>query len=151
MQNKKIYIASDHAGYRLKKRLIRFITNELKLELVDLGPEKYNKDDDYPDYAVKVCQKILKEKTRGILICGTGIGMCITANKIKGIRAALVTNIKMAEAAAKHNNANCLCLGGKILSEDFAMAIIKTWLKTEYKKETRHERRLKKIEAQEKK
>ena len=145
MKNKKIYISSDHAGYRLKKRLVRYIKNELKLEIEDLGPHEYNKDDDYPNFAKKLTKKILKEKTDGILICGSGIGMSIAANKIKGINAALVTNIKMAKASREHNNSNCLCLGGKILTEDHALAITKTWLNTKYKKEKRHERRLKKI------
>jgi ribose 5-phosphate isomerase B len=151
MENKKIYISSDHAGHRLKKRLVRFIKNELKLEIEDLGPKNYNEKDDYPDFATLLAKKILKEKTRGILICGTGIGMSISANKIKGIRAALATNIKMAEASITHNNSNCLCLGGKILTQDHAMAIVKTWLNSQYKKIDRHERRLKKIMKLEKK
>lgn len=151
MENKKIYISSDHAGYRLKKRLIRFIKNELKMTIIDLGPSAYNENDDYPDFAILLAKKILKNKAQGILICGTGIGMSISANKIKGVSAALATNIKMAKASREHNNSNCLCLGGKIITEDHAMAITKTWLETKYKKEIRHERRLKKITKLEKK
>jgi ribose 5-phosphate isomerase B len=140
-----LYIASDHGGYRLKKRLVRYIENELKLKIKDMGPFEYRKDDDYPDYAVPLSKKVVKEKARGILVCSSGIGMCITANKIKGVKAGLGHNIAIAESMMKHDNTNILCLGAKMTGEEHAMAIVKKWLMTKFSNAARHKRRLKKI------
>jgi len=141
-----LYIASDHGGYHLKKRLVRYIENELNLTIVDMGPHEYVKTDDYPDFAIPLARKVAKnKKSRGIVICSSGVGVCIAANKIPGIRAGQGFNIELAESMMEHDNTNILCLGQKTVSEEHAMAIVKKWLESEFSGAARHVRRLKKI------
>jgi len=141
---KKIYIGSDHAGFALKSLIKQYFTKE-KYNLIDLGNLKYEKEDDYPDYAEKVAKKVAKEKTKGILICGSSHGVCIAANKIKGIRAVAINNTKDAKITREHNDANILCLSGWHLKEKETKKIIDIWLKTKFKKDKRHIRRINKI------
>jgi len=142
---KKIYIGSDHAGYELKNQLKKYIES-LKFDVVDVGvfsPESA----DYPDIAKKVAKKVLNNSSAyGLLICGTGIGMSIAANRFKNIRAAECANEKMAELSRKHNNANILCLGARILNFAAAKKITRKFLQTDFESEARHLRRIKKIE-----
>lgn len=141
-----IYIASDHAGFQLKKYLTRFLKVQLKRDFEDLGPAEYNKEDDFPDFAAKVAKKVASKKNvLGILICGSGQGMCITANKFKGIRAILGYSIEAAEFARKHDHANVLCLAGRVLSNEHAIAILRMFLETEPKKDEKYVRRIEKI------
>tara|TARA_Y100000034_G_scaffold109178_1_gene140177 strand:- start:7492 stop:7920 length:429 start_codon:yes stop_codon:yes gene_type:complete len=134
-----IYIASDHTGYKLKEKLKKRIRG-----IKDLGPYKYDKNDDYSDYAIRLGKKVSKNKnSKGILICGTGQGMAIAANKIKGIRATLVYNKSLAKQAKQHLNANIITLSGKTL-EKRAKEIINIWLKEKFQG-GRHSRRLSKI------
>lgn len=141
-----LYIAADHAGYPLKEELKPFLT-EMGFEAVDLGNEQLDLADDYPDFAYRLAQNVIEnEDSKGILICGTGQGVCISANKVDGIRAALVYDEFTARSAAEHLNANVICLGGRILDDDVAKKLVKMWLETEYLNEERHERRLEKIE-----
>lgn len=143
-----LYIASDHAGLQLKKHLINFIKGDLAEEVKDLGPDKFVETDDFPDYAIPLAKDVVKNKNNfGILICGTGQGMCIVANKIKGVRAIIGYNIEGTEKGRQHNNANIICLAGRILSEDFASAIVKKFLQTKFQNEERFVRRNQKIEA----
>lgn len=151
MYSGTLYISSDHGGYALKKRLVRFIENELSRPVTDLGPGEHVEADDYPDYAFPLAEKVATEHARGILICRNGIGVCIAANKVKSIRAGIGYNIAAAESMMKDDNTNILCLAADHLSEDFAMAIVKRWLETEYSEQERHQRRLEKITAFEKK
>lgn len=141
-----LFIASDHAGYQLKKRLVRYFENELKIDVEDLGPQEFVAEDDFPDYIIPAAQKAVENDGRAILICGNGIGACIAANKVKGMRAALAYNIEAAEMSRKHNNANGLCLAGKVLTEEHAMAIVKKWLETEKFLGGKYQRRNDKIE-----
>lgn len=145
-----LYITADHAGYQLKKRLVRYLTNELHLSVIDLGPEAHDSDDDYPDLIIPAAERAVSDGGRAIMICGSGIGACIAANKVTGMRAALGYNIEAAELSRKDNDANGLCLAGRVLTEDHAMAIVKRWLETDFSGE-RHERRVKKIEEYENK
>ncbi|MFH1286732.1 MAG: RpiB/LacA/LacB family sugar-phosphate isomerase [Candidatus Magasanikbacteria bacterium] len=145
METKKLYIASDHGGHKLKKRLVRYIENHLKLNISDLGPKEYNETDDYPDYAIPLAEKVAKENAKGILICKNGIGVCMAANKVKGIRAGIGYSTMAAETMVKDDNTNILCLAAKGLSEDHAMTVTKTWLETEFGGEERHVRRLEKL------
>ncbi len=147
-----LYIASDHNGFQLKKHLLTYINSQLKKEAVDLGPEKFDAEDDYPDYAFKLAKKVAAEKkSLGILICGSGHGVCIAANKIKGARAVLGYSIEGAELARRDDDANIICLAGKILSDDHACAIIKKFLETEMRTDNpKYARRLKKIADAEK-
>ena len=143
-----LYVASDHAGFQLKKYLTQRIKNDLEMEVKDLGPKTIDEDDDFPDFAAPLAKQVAKgDKNFGILICGSGHGMCIAANKIKGIRAIVGYSIQGAELARKHNNANILCLAGRILSDEHALAVTKTFLATKFEAEPRFVRRNKKIAA----
>lgn len=142
-----LYIASDHAGFRLKEQIKSYL-DELRIKYQDLGPKKFNPDDDYPDFAFKVAKKVAKNpnKDRGVLICATGHGMVLAANRIKGIRAVSAWDRATAEHARKHNNVNILALGGQIISLRKAKKIVSKWLSTKFEAAARHKRRLKKIE-----
>jgi len=139
----KIAVASDHAGYRLKEYIKEFLKRE-GYQVLDLGtnsPESV----DYPDYAAKLAELVSKSRVdRGILICGTGIGMSIVANKFPGVRAALCWSEETAALSRRHNNANVLCLGGRVLKPEEAVRILKVWLSTEFEG-GRHLRRIEKI------
>jgi ribose 5-phosphate isomerase B len=142
---KQIYIGSDHAGYELKQAMKKYFDKERILS-VDLGNHEYEKTDDYPDFAVLVAKKIVKEKTLGILFCGSGHGMGIAANKVKGVRAACVSNVLDAKMSKLHNDTNILCLSGENLKPSKAKKIIKVWLTTQFSNAARHKRRIEKIE-----
>lgn len=139
----KIALACDHGGFTLKE-VIKSYLEELKIEYVDYGT--YSEESvDYPDFAYKGAKGIVNgEADRGIFICGTGIGMSIAANKVRGIRAALCYNIYAAEMSRRHNNSNVLCLGGRVLGNELAKAIVKKWIETPFDG-GRHERRISKI------
>lgn len=145
MYSGQLFIASDHAGYQLKKRLIRFIEKELQRSVTDLGPDEYREDDDYPDYVLPLAQKVTETNGRGIVICRNGIGVCIATNKVAGIRAGLGYNIDVAETMMQDDNTNILCLAAKLLSEGHAMAIVKKWLESNFSHDERHIRRLAKV------
>jgi len=138
-----IYIASDHAGFRLKEKIKKFLEKR-KIKFNDLGPFQYDKNDDYPDYASKVAGKIKCTKNKGILICRTGQGMCISANKIKGIIAAPVWNLKTSRHAKEHLNADIICLPARFVSKALAKKIITVWADSKFQK-GRYTRRLNKI------
>lgn len=143
-----IYIASDHAGYQIKKELKEFLAKKLNLEVEDIGPKTFDEHDDYVDYAVPLAQKVSAEPgARGILICGSGHGMCIAANKIRGIRAIVGYSISGAELGRQHNDANVLCLAGRVLSKDHSEAITKKFLETDFKAEDRFVRRNEKLSS----
>ncbi len=141
-----IYVASDHAGWHLKNKIIEWLeASEYTVE--DLGPKELVKGDDYPDFAKKLSKKVqLNGGSKGILICDTGIGMSITANRFAGIRAALVLNEFMARRAREHNNANVLVLGAELNSFDELERIMNAFLNTDFSGEERHMRRIEKIE-----
>ena len=146
-----IYIASDHRGYQLKKELFDFIKTKLEKEIVDMGPAKYDEDDDFVDYAVPLAKKVVSVKNSlGILICGMGHGTCIAANKIKGARAIVGYSISGAELGRQDNDANILCLAGRVLSKVHAEAIVRKFLETPYKNLERYNRRIEKIAELEK-
>lgn len=140
-----IALGSDQGGFELKQEVIKHL-QERGLEFKDFGSYD-TKSVDYPEYAKKVCKSINDgECDKGILICGTGIGISITANKIKGIRAALCTDCFMAEATRLHNDANVLALGGRVVGPGLALKIVDTFLDTPFSNEERHIRRIKAIE-----
>lgn len=135
-----IALGADHAGYLLKEKIKKYLT-EKKLEFKDYGTFKLDSCD-YPEFGYKVSQAVVTQEANvGILICGTGIGMCITANKIKGIRAALATDVEAAQLSRLHNDANVLCLSGRKLEEEQAIKIVETWLNTSFEG-GRHEGRI---------
>ena len=139
----RIGIASDHRGYQLKNRLIQLVES-LGHHVTDFGP--FSTDSvDYPDFARQVAEGITSgDFDRGVLICGTGIGMCITANKFDGIRAANCNDSVTAEYSRMHNDVNVVCLSADQLSDQLADQILQIWLKTEFEG-GRHARRLEKI------
>ncbi len=138
----KIAIASDHGGYELKER-IKIILQSMNIDFEDLGTNN-SESVDYPDFAAKVAREVQKGN-RGILCCGTGIGMSITANKFKGVRAALCHDEFTARLSRQHNDANVLVLGGRIhLTPHDVAAMVQTWLETQYEG-GRHQKRLEKI------
>ncbi|MDD5659905.1 MAG: ribose 5-phosphate isomerase B [Actinomycetota bacterium] len=142
--NEKIYLGSDHAGFELKEIIKDFLTN-IGYQYEDLGPKKYEAGDDYPDYAFLVAKKISQIGGQGILICSSGVGMCITANKINGIRAVNTCNVKMARKSKEHNNTNILCIGQDYISTELAKEMVKAWLETGFSIEEKHHRRVQKI------
>ena len=163
----KLIFGSDHAGYELKKYLIEKLNKENKkeeeriskyntiytislpvkgtYEVLDMGCFSNENKCDYPDIAKLVSKTVIKNNSIGVLICGTGIGISIAANKIKGIRCAVCHSIETAEMAKKHNNANIIALGARILSKDTAFKILKTYLEENFQG-GRHKTRIDKIE-----
>ena len=145
MYKGKLFIASDHGGYQLKKRLIRYVENELELKIEDLGPYEYVEGDDYPDYVIPLARKVVETNGRGIVICKNGIGVSIDANKVRGIRCGVGYNIDVAETMMADDNTNVLALAAHLSSEEHAMAIVKKWLESEFSGAERHIRRLKEV------
>ena len=141
----KVAIGCDHAGMAMKNQIIPLL-EELNVEITDFGTNA-GESCDYPDYGEKVSEVVSNGSIdRGILICGTGIGMCIVANKFPGVRAALCCEDYSAKMSRLHNDANILVLPGRIIDADTAKGIVKTWLKTDFEG-GRHQRRLDKIKA----
>jgi len=139
----KIAIASDHGGMNIRKEIISLM-EEMNIEYIDLGCE-CNTSVDYPDYAIPIAEKVASgEVDRGILICGTGIGMSIAANKVKGIRCALVHDMFSARATREHNDTNILAMGERVIGPGLARDIAKIWLTTPFEG-GRHENRVNKI------
>ena len=140
---KKICISSDHAGFKIKEFIKEIVINS-NISITDLGPFK-NESVDYPDYAKKVSRRVSKKKSEiGILVCGSGTGMAISANKSKGIRAAVGYNLKSTQLSRQHNNANILCLGARLTKKNEIKKIVSIFLKTDFEG-GRHKRRIKKI------
>ena len=140
-----IYIAADHDGYELKRKLKVYLEAKL-VDFEDLGPAEQIPDDDYPDYAKEVALRVAGGKGEGILICDTGIGMSICANRFKKVRAALCTSPFMAQKAREDDDANILVLGAHNQDLDQAKMIVKAFLESKFTNEVRHERRLAKVD-----
>jgi len=148
-----VYLAADHRGFEIKEKIESYL-KEKAIESKDIGPYEYNKEDDYPDFAFLLGDSVIKGKegTKGILICGTGIGMSIAVNKVKGIRAAKTDNVEEARMSREHEDANVLILGYTTCYHhdlDYVKQIVDVFLNTEFTKEERHIRRLRKIEEYE--
>lgn len=141
-----LYIGADHRGYKLKD-VLKIYLKELSLEFEDLGALELNPGDDYPDFALAVAKKVADnpEENRGILICGSGVGVDIVANKIKSIRSALCFDAAQAKASRNDDNANVLSFASDFIAEEKAKEIVKVWLQTPYAKLEKYERRINKI------
>ena len=140
---KKICIASDHAGYHLKEKVKSFLINK-NISTIDLGPSD-NTSVDYPDFAKKVSRRLkLKKSDVGILICGSGTGMSLSANKMKGIRAAVCYNLRSTRLSRQHNNANIICLGSRFTKTKSALNLVSIFIRTKFEG-GRHLRRVQKI------
>ena len=140
-----IYLGSDHAGYDYKEVIKSYLTKQ-GLEYIDLGTNSIVSVD-YPDFASQVTAQVSTvPNAKGILICGTGMGMCIAANRIKGIRAVAPYSVKTAKLAREHNNANVLCLGGRIMIKFKLLRILKAFLTTHFSEGERHIIRIEKLD-----
>jgi ribose 5-phosphate isomerase B len=136
----KIMIGCDHGGYDLKQVVVKHL-QQMDHQVEDIGTHS-RESVDYPQYATRVAHAVAEARfERGILICGSGIGMCITANRIPGVRAALVSEPYAAKLSRRHNNSNILCLGGRLLGDQLALEIVDVWLREEFEG-GRHERRV---------
>ena len=141
----KIAIGSDHGGFELKNQILSYVKDELKKQIEDIGC--FNKESvDYPDIAEQVCKKVNQNNGIGILVCGTGIGMSMAANKINGIRCALCSEEYSAAMTRKHNDANVLALGGRVIGVELGRSIVSAFLTVEFE-QGRHQRRIDKIMA----
>jgi len=143
IKSKKVFLASDHAGFKLKEEIKKFLIKKRK-KVLDLGTKNTNSVD-YPDYAHLLSKKMKKNKNQfGILVCGSGSGMSMVANKHKYIRAALCYNIRSTKLSRLHNNANVMTIGSRLINKDIALKCVSTFLKTNFSG-GRHLRRVKKI------
>ena len=140
----KLAIASDHAGFELKENIIAFLKNK-KVALEDYGPENSDRVD-YPDYGISIAKAIQEKKIdRGIVICGTGVGMSIVVNRFPGIRGTLCADLYTTKMCREHNDSNILIMGGRVIGKGLAEEIVTTWLDTPFEG-GRHQKRLDKIE-----
>jgi len=144
---KRVYIGADHRGFKLKNQLLEHL--EKKYDVIDLGNIIYDKNDDYPIYATRVGLAVSEGKSFGILICGSGQGISIAANKVKGIRAALCENVKDAKLSRSDDDANIICLQGTTKLET-AKKMIKTFIETKLKTKNKYKRRINQIKRLEK-
>jgi ribose 5-phosphate isomerase B len=141
----KLVIASDHAGYELKNKLFKWLKDN-NYDVTDAGNKEYDPKDDYPDFAAAAAVLISEGKAdRGIIICGSGVGACITANKFKNVRASVCHDTYSAHQGVEHDNMNAICIGSRIAGENLAMDIVKAFVEANFINEERFLRRLEKL------
>ena len=141
----KVAIGADHAGFELKGEIVRWLESEGH-QVNDTGAHNYDSDDDYPDFAVDVANSVCSgDSERGILICGSGVGASITANKVKGIRACLCHDTYSARQGVEHDNMNMVCIGGRIIGIELAKVVLEAFLGANFIPEPRFQRRLDKL------
>ncbi len=142
-----IYIGADHRGFKIKQELVAMLKYG-GYEVADMGNAVYDESDDYPDFAARVAEKVSRdsENAKGILVCGSGVGVCVVANKFINVRAALVGSSDQAFDSKNDDNANILCLGSNYIDAEQAKKIVLAWTQTPFSEEARHVRRLQKIE-----
>lgn len=141
-----IYLGADHAGWALKEEIEEYLKNE-GYQVVDMGNADLVEDDDYPDFSYAVAKRVVTDPdSRGIVLCGNAQGVCIVANKVRGVRAATGFNEEAAQTSRSDDDANILCLPGRLMDIKEAKKIINTWLNTPFSQADRHQRRLKKVE-----
>lgn len=143
----QIYLGADHRGFELKNQLKAWL-EEAGHTVTDMGAQEYDQNDDYPDYAFAVAEKV-QESGLGIVICGTGAGIAVAANKVPGVRAALIHDSALARATRNDDDINVLALGSDFIDFGKSKAVVKTWFETKFEGAERHKRRLKKIEEYE--
>lgn len=142
----ELYIAADHNGFEMKRELTAWLRQQGHT-VTDLGPNQFEKTDDYPDFAVRLAEMVAEntDDRRGILICGSGVGMAVAADKVPGIRAALIHDPAIATVAQRDDNINVLALGAAYIDIDTTKQVISNWLSTPFSGQERHRRRLGKI------
>jgi ribose 5-phosphate isomerase B len=142
----RIGFAADHGGLELKKQLIKDFENQ-DLEIIDFGAKEFRKDDDYPDFVVPLAEAVSQHRIdRGIAICGSGVGACIAANKITGVRAGLIHDIYSAHQGVEDDDMNVICLGGRVVTKHTAGELVRAFLNARFKGCERFRRRLDKID-----
>jgi ribose 5-phosphate isomerase B len=147
----KIGIAADHAGFEQKQQLLKQL-REAGYEVTDYGAHQYDAQDDYPDIIIPLAEAVASQEVeRGIAVCGSGVGVSVAANKFLGVRAALVTESYSAHQGVEHDDLNLLCLGGRVIGPMLIWEIVQAYLKAQFLKEERFQRRLDKVIALEKK
>ncbi len=145
-----VYIGADHRGFVLKEKLKAWLIED-GVEMVDLGNMVYDKDDDYPDFAIAVGERVVRERGKGVLVCGSGVGMVAAANKVKGVRAGQCLTPKEAYCGRNDDDMNVLCLSADLIDEDTNREVMKTFLETPFGSEERYIRRINKIKIYESK
>ena len=141
----KIGIAADHGGFELKEMLYQWLTQQ-GFMVKDFGAEAYNAADDFPDFVVPLAKAVgAGDVERGIAVCGSGVGASIAVNKVKGVRAALITETYSARQGVEHDDMNMICLGGRVIGIELVKELIQAFLSAEYEGEERHLRRMKKV------
>ena len=142
----RIALGSDHGGFVLKNELMTRLHKDY--EILDLGAHTFDQADDYPDFALAVARSVASGQVqRGILICGSGVGACIAANKVPGVRASLCHDTYSAHQGVEHDDMNVLCLGARVIGLELASELVKAFLSASFSGETRHRRRLEKVLA----
>ncbi len=143
----RIGIAADHGGFELKEKLSLYL-REAGHELIDFGAKAYDPSDDYPDFVTPLARAVAAAQVeRGLAVCGSGVGASVAANKVIGVRAALITESYSARQGVEHDDMNLLCLGGRVVGIELAKELLKAYLSARYTGEGRHQRRLGKIAA----
>ena len=146
----KIAIAADHGGFELKNNILSFL-KEKEYDVLDLGNKKYDTSDDYPDFAIPLAKAIVDgQAEKGILICGSGVGACIAANKIKGARASVCHDVYSAHQGVEHDDMNILCLGARIIGNKLAEDLVFAFINAKFQTKERYIRRLEKVKNLEK-
>lgn len=143
-----IYLGADHRGYFLKEKIKAWLST-LEYDFLDLGASSYDKEDDYPDIGIRVGEKVVEAKGKGILICGSGIGACVAANKVPGVRAGLCLLAKQAAAGRNDDDMNILCINADLVSDDDNREILRVFLETPFGAEERYVRRINKMKQYE--
>ena len=146
----KIYIGTDHAGYVLKEKLVSSLKGQ-GYEVIDMGALEYNEEDDYPDFVVPLAIAVARgDVERGVAICGSGVGACVAANKVHGVRAALISDYFSAHQGVEDDNMNVMCLGGQVTGYSLSWDLVRTFLNSHFMGDERFKRRLAKVASLEK-
>lgn len=143
----KIGVAADHGGFELKEKLVKLIES-IGHVVVDFGANQLDDKDDYPDYIIPLAKALAKDEVeRGIAVCGSGVGACIVANKVNGVRAALINEVFSARQGVEDDDMNMICLGGRVIGQSHAAEVVKSFLTAHFTQAERHKRRLAKVLA----
>ena len=146
----KVGIAADHGGFELKEKLREYL-RQGGFEVVDFGAKQFDNDDDYPDYIIPLARSVAKGSVqKGIAVCGSGVGAAVAANKVEGVRAAVITDVFSAHQGVEDDDMNIICLGGRVVAEELAKDLVKAFLAASYVANVRHKRRLEKVRELEK-
>lgn len=145
-----IYLGADHRGYKLKEELKGWLVSR-GCDVTDLGNDKYDRDDDFVDFAIRLGQRVVRDGQRGVLVCGSGVGMAVAANKVGGVRAGVLTSGRQARIAREEDDINIACLGADFMTTEEAKEVVEIFVETLFLSEERYVKRIQKIKNYEKK